>query len=58
MSGQAYCSRCFRDGIPLTRLGRFATHMTGCPNRRSPCTNHARCPHKRPCPGIGQHPTT
>jgi hypothetical protein len=55
VTAHASCPHCFR-WLPLTRLGRFGTHMTGCPQRRRPCANHAKCPHKRPCPGIGQHP--
>jgi hypothetical protein len=54
VSADAYCPRCFRDHMPLTRQRRFATHMTGCTNRHRPCRNHMKCPHKRPCPGIGQ----
>lgn len=54
MSRRGYCPRCFRGDVPVTRADRFATHMTGCTHRRRPCSNHTRCPHKRPCPGIGQ----
>jgi hypothetical protein len=50
-----WCAACWRH-IELTRHGRFITHLTGCQNRGAKCTNHAKCPHKRPCRAIGNTP--